>query len=166
MVSVLFTTTLVKNTQFHYFMTEALYSPHDLRLVKLFPEVTEFSKPMGLANQGHVTRIKLTEFKPSFVLKTTEALVEDTVALAERAVAAEAEGPRLTPRTADSVLLRPATLIGARIDFEAKRPKYDPGAVRMQNPKPFVPSSFDARKAAAAAKHLARMAAGRAARGL
>jgi hypothetical protein len=155
---------ILEAMRYHYFMTEALYSPHDLRLVKLFPKATPFNKPMGLADQGHVTRIKSADFKSSFVPKTTEALVKDTATLAELAAAAEKEGPRLSARTADSMILRPATLIGARIDLEAKRPKYDPEATRMQSPTAFAPKSFDVRKAAATAKHLARMAAGRAAR--
>jgi len=155
---------IVGATSQHYFMLPemGLYSRHDLDLVKLVPETTAITKPMDLANHHHVSRIATADFKPSFELKTTETLIKDTAALAERAAVAEAQGPRLTPRTADSMLVRPAILIGARVDQAAKRPKYDPEAMKTKKSTGFKAKAFDARKAAAAAKHYERMLAGRA----
>jgi len=155
---------IVRATKHHYFMTPnmGLYSQHDLDLVKVIPEATAITKPMDLANHHHVSRIATADFKPSFELKTTETLTKDTAALAELAAVVEAQGPKLTPRAADSMLVRPATLIGARIDQAAKRPKYDPEAMKTKKSTGFKAKSFDARKAAAASKHYERMLAGRA----
>jgi len=150
--------------RYHFFMSPemGLYSQHDLDLVKLVPETTAITKPMDLANHHHVSRIATADFKPSFELKTTETLTKDTAALAKLANAAEAQGPRLSPRTADSMLVRPATLVGARIDQAAKRPKFDSEALKTKNPAGFKAKAFDVRKAAAVKKHYERMLAGRA----
>ena len=142
------------------------FSRFDLALAALSPEPTPFNRAMGLANHRHTTRIKSNRYASSFQLMTSEVLLKDTHVLAARAAAAAAAGPKLSMRTADSQSYRAACLIGHRIDLKAERPKYDPEAPGMQRPAGFKRAGFDARKAAAAARHLARMAAGRKARGL
>ena len=142
------------------------FSSFDLALAALSPEPTPFNRAMGLANHRHTTRIKSNRYASSFQLMTSEVLLKDTHLLAARAAAAAAAGPKLSMRTADSQSYRAACLIGHRIDLKAERPKYDPEAPGMQRPAGFKRAGFDARKAAAAARHLARMAAGRKARGL
>ena len=142
------------------------FAPFGLALAALLPERMPFNRAIGLANHRRTSRINSTCYVPSFQLMDSDALLKDTQALAARAAAATAAGPKLTMRTADSQFYRAACLIGHRIDLEAKRPKYDPEAPGMQRPAGFKKTGFAERKAAAAAMHLARMAAGRKARGL